>query len=53
MRIVCVNLVGKPETKRRLWGSRHRWEGNIKMDLKEGGYEEADWIHMAQYWVIG
>ena len=28
-------LVGKPEGKRPLGRPRHRWEDNIKMDLKE------------------
>jgi hypothetical protein len=27
---------------------RHRWEDNIKMDLKEGGCEDVDWIHLPQ-----
>jgi hypothetical protein len=26
---------GKPKEKRKLEGSRHRWEQNINMDLKE------------------
>jgi len=30
-------LVGKPERKRPLGRSRHRWEDNIKMDLQEMG----------------
>jgi hypothetical protein len=30
-------LVGKPEGTRRLGRPRHRWEDNIKMDLKELG----------------
>ena len=30
-------LVGKPEGKRPLGIPRHRWEGNIKMDLQEMG----------------
>jgi hypothetical protein len=25
-----------------------RWEDNIKMDLKETGYEDTDWIYWAQ-----
>jgi hypothetical protein len=28
-------LVGKPEGKRTLERSRHRWEDNIKMELQE------------------
>jgi len=30
-------LVGKPEGKRPLGRPRHRWEGNIKMNLQEVG----------------
>jgi hypothetical protein len=29
--------VGKPEGKRPLGRSRHRWEDNIRMDLREIG----------------
>jgi hypothetical protein len=35
-------LVGKPEEKRSLRRPRHRWEDNIKMDLKEMGCEGMD-----------
>jgi hypothetical protein len=41
-------LVGKPEGKRQLGISRRRWEDNIKMDLQEMGWEEMDWIDLAQ-----
>jgi hypothetical protein len=41
-------LVGKPEGKRPMRRSRHRWEDNIKMDLKEVGCEAMDWIRLAQ-----
>jgi hypothetical protein len=27
---------------------RHRWEDIIKMVLREIGWENVDWIHMAQ-----
>jgi hypothetical protein len=30
-------LVGKPEGKRPLGRPRHRWDGNINMDLREEG----------------
>jgi len=30
-------LVQQPEGNRPLWRSRHRWQGNIKMDLKQNG----------------
>jgi hypothetical protein len=32
-------LVGKSEGRRSLERPRHRWDDNIKMDLKEGGWE--------------
>ena len=32
---VCRVVVGKPEGKRPLGRPRHRWEENIKIDLKE------------------
>jgi len=41
-------LVGKPEGKRPFGSSRHRWEDNIRMDLRETGCEGVDWIHVAQ-----
>jgi hypothetical protein len=28
--------------------SRRRWEDNIKMDLREIGWEGVDWLHLAQ-----
>ena len=40
--------VGKPEGKRPLGSSRHRWEDNIKIDLQEVGCEAKDWIDVAQ-----
>ncbi|KAJ4448691.1 hypothetical protein ANN_00081 [Periplaneta americana] len=41
-------LVGRPEGKRPLGRPRRRWEGNIKMDLREVGYDDRDWINLAQ-----
>ena len=35
-------LVGKREGKRLLKSPRHRWEDNIKMDLKEVGCDPGD-----------
>jgi hypothetical protein len=35
-------LVGKPEEKRPLKRPRRRWVDNIKMDLKEIGWEGMD-----------
>jgi hypothetical protein len=33
-------LVGKPERKKPLETPRHRWEDEIRMDLREIGWEE-------------
>jgi hypothetical protein len=41
-------LVGKPEGKRLLGRPRHRWEDNIRMDLREIGWGGMDWIGLAQ-----
>jgi hypothetical protein len=41
-------LVGKPEGKRPLGRSRHRWVDNIKMGLREIGWGGMDWIDLAQ-----
>ncbi|KAJ4431742.1 hypothetical protein ANN_20345 [Periplaneta americana] len=41
-------LVGRPEGKRPLGRPRRRWEVNIKMDLREVGYDDREWINLAQ-----
>jgi hypothetical protein len=41
-------LVGKPEERRPLGRPRRRWEDNIKMDHRETGFGDVDWIHLAQ-----
>ncbi|KAJ4433081.1 hypothetical protein ANN_15338 [Periplaneta americana] len=41
-------LVGRPEGKRPLGRPRHRWEDNIKVDLREVGYDGRDWINLAR-----
>jgi len=41
-------LVGKPEGKRPLGRSSHRWEDDIEMYLQEVGCEGMDWIELAQ-----
>jgi hypothetical protein len=43
-------LVGKPEGRRPLGRPRRRWVGNIKMDLRELGWDGRDWIDLAQEW---
>jgi hypothetical protein len=39
--------LGGPKV-RDLWRFRHRWEDNIKMDLREIGIDGANWIQLAQ-----
>jgi hypothetical protein len=41
-------FVGKVEGRRPLGRPRRRWEDNIKMDLREIGSVDVDWIHWAQ-----
>jgi hypothetical protein len=41
-------LVGKPEVKGPLEGLRHKWEDNIKMDLRGIGWSSMNWIDFAQ-----
>jgi hypothetical protein len=41
-------LVGGPEGRRPLGRPRRRWENNMKMDLREIGFGDVDWIHWAQ-----
>jgi hypothetical protein len=41
-------LVGKSEGKRQL-GRPRRWEDNIKMGFREFGWDDMDWIDLAQH----
>ena len=41
-------LVGKSEGKRPSGRPRHRWDDNIKVDLKEVGCDPRDWIALAE-----
>jgi hypothetical protein len=41
-------LVGKPEGKRPLERPRCRWEDGIRMDLREIGLGDVDWIRLSQ-----
>jgi hypothetical protein len=57
-------LIGKSEGKRPLERPIHIWENNIRMDLKEIGWEVVDWMHWLRtgtsdgllriwYWTFG
>jgi hypothetical protein len=41
-------IVGKAAGKRPLGRPRRRWVDNIKMDLRETGWYDMDWIDLAQ-----
>ena len=41
-------LVGRSEGKDLLGRPRHRWEDNIKMDLREVGCDPRVWIDLAE-----
>jgi hypothetical protein len=47
-RIAYRILVGNPEGKRPLGSPRCRWVDNIKMDLRDIGWDGMDWIDLAQ-----
>jgi hypothetical protein len=40
-------LVGNPEGKRSLGRPRRRWVHNDKMDLRDIGWNDMDWIDLA------
>jgi len=49
-------FIDRPE-KWPLGRARRRWEDNIRMDLRETGWESVDWIHLflllIWQWTIG
>jgi hypothetical protein len=40
-------VVGKPEGKRPLGRPKRRWVDNIKIDLREIGWDDMDWFDLA------
>jgi hypothetical protein len=40
--------VGEPERKRPIGGQRRRWLDDIKIDLREIGWDGVDWIELAR-----
>jgi hypothetical protein len=53
MRNVYNILVRKPEGKRPIGRPRCRWKGNIRMNLREIGWEGMDRMHLAQDRISG
>jgi hypothetical protein len=47
MRNAYKILVGRPEGKKPLRRPRHKWEDNIRIDLREIGWDGVGWIHLA------
>jgi hypothetical protein len=47
-RNACRILVGKLEGERPLGRPRHKWLHNNKMDLREVGWDDMDWIDLDQ-----
>jgi hypothetical protein len=41
-------FMGKPEGKRPLGRPRRRWEDEIRMYLREIGWESVEWTQLAQ-----
>jgi hypothetical protein len=41
-------FIGKPYEKRPFGRIGHRWELNIRTDLREIEWEGVDWMHLAQ-----
>jgi hypothetical protein len=48
MKNIYTVLVGIPKWKGPLERPRHRWEDNIRMDVREMWWEDVDWIHVDQ-----
>jgi hypothetical protein len=46
-------LFGRPESKSPLGRPRHKWKDSIKIDLREIGIDEANWIHRLSIWSSG
>jgi hypothetical protein len=47
-RNACRILMGKPEDKRPLGRPRRSWVDNIRMDLREMGWDGMNWFDLAQ-----
>jgi hypothetical protein len=48
MKNIYTILVAKYEGKRSLGRPRHKWEGNVRIGLREVGWEIVDWIYLNQ-----
>jgi hypothetical protein len=48
MRNAYKIFIGKPVGKRLIGRPAHRWKDNISVDFSDIGWEDVDWIHLAQ-----
>jgi hypothetical protein len=39
-------VIKKPEGTRSLGRYNYRWQDNIKINIKETGWKDVDWIHL-------
>jgi hypothetical protein len=46
------SLAGRPKWKIPIRKLNSTWVDNIKMYLKETGFEGRDWTHLAQVWTF-
>jgi hypothetical protein len=46
---IVQGLMEKSDGKRPLGKPRRRWEDGIRMDLREIGWEDVEWVQLAQY----
>jgi hypothetical protein len=40
--------MGKPEGKRPLGRPRRRWENGIRINIREIGWKDVEWVQLAQ-----
>jgi len=56
MRSVYKILIWRLEGKRPLRRHRNRWEDDSRMDFKETGWKDVDWLYLSedrkQWWAV-
>jgi hypothetical protein len=52
MRNAYKILVGKPKGKMPFRRHRHRFQDNIKMDIRKVGWEGVDWNHVSEWGLV-
>lgn len=45
----CIKIfIANTKGKKPFWRAGHRWDYNIKVNIKETVCKDVDWIHVAQ-----